>query len=327
MIYNNQSYYFKNNIIFFAHKLFFISLASLIILLISGCGTGTNLSKSLSNDNLIYTTNSINFFSKPKDKTSVYIKVINFSNSPYLVAQDYLINHINMDKKYVIVNSPQEAELILEIRVMTIIPVAEESIERITKYWAYKSITDHDIIDESNKLENNNANFLIEEPDITLITGNGKHSIRHSSNKNPNPILVKNQTDIAPGAVIGGSIGALLGFNPALISLGVVTGAGIGSALQHFTLISYKMAIIDIVIKEKIYNQPENLTKTKYKNISSLSKNTTKEMYIENNAGKNDFFEHNTRVSVIAGSMIIMPPKIYALINFAITQTISEILR
>jgi hypothetical protein len=112
-----------------------------------------------------------------------------------------------------------------------------------------------------------------------------------------------------------------------MISVGVVTGIGISNILQKLTEIEIDMAIIDVIIKEKISIIAPNTSATKYKNISSLSKNTVEEVYIDQNFNKEVFIEHGTRLSVVSQSMAIMPKKIYKLINFSIINVVEEILR
>lgn len=311
----------------FLEKIINFFILVILLCLVSSCGTVSNVSKTFTQESIIHSTNSIRFFEPHGAKTPIYISVLNFSTAPELLAHSYLINHIGNNNKYHIVGSPEEADLVIEVKVMAIMPIADETIEKLAKYWVYQSSTDHSVIDESGKLENNNTTFIIEEPGLLLITGPGKHEAKASPQVKTNSILGENRSDFVPGGIMGGSVAALLCFNPALISLGIAIGASTGSILQELTSNVYKISIIDVVVKEKIKNPTPNIIKTKYKNISSFSRNTIKEMYIENNSNDNTFIEHTARISAISGSMAIIPTKIYNLTNYAIVQTVLEILR
>jgi hypothetical protein len=156
-----------------------------------------------------------------------------------------------------------------------------------------------------------------------------KHNLKIGEHAPKDKSLISSvsQPDTIAGAIFGGSTAAIIGLSPAMISVGAVTGIGISNVLQKLTEIEIDMAIIDIIIKEKISIIAPNTSSTKYKNISSLSKNTVEEVYIDQNFNKEVFIEHGTRLSVVSQSMTIMPKKIYKLINFSIINVVEEILR
>ena len=302
---------------------------TLIYVVLSGCSSISNISKTFNEYPIVHLTNNINFIQKDEKNNNIYIKVANLTAIPNLLAESSLIEHISSNPKYKIVNSQEQANIIVDIRIMNVIPITSETLDKISKYWIYKSITDNNVINNVADLENNRTAFGIDDAGILVVSGEGKHNLKIGEHITKNKTLITHisEPDNIAGAIIGGSTAAIIGLSPAMISVGVVTGAGISNILQKLTEIETDIAIIDIVIKEKVSIVAPDTSTTKYKNISSLSKNTIEEVYIDQNFNKEVFIEHGTRLSVVSQSMTIMPKKIYKLINFSIINVVEEILR
>ena len=300
-----------------------------IYVVLSGCNSVSNISKTLNDYPIIHLTNNINFIQKDTQKNNIYIKVANLTAIPNLLAESSLIEHISSNPKYKMVNSQEKANIIVDIRIMNVMPITNETLDKISKYWIYKSITDNNIINNVTDLENNRTAFGIEDAGILVVSGEGKHNLKIGEHISKDKSLISSvsQPDNIAGAILGGSSAAIIGLSPAMISVGAITGIGISNILQKLTEIEIDIAIIDIIIKEKISIIAPNTSNTKYKNISSLSKNTVEEVYIDQNFNKEVFIEHGARLSVVSQSMAIMPKKIYKLINFSIINVVDEILR
>jgi len=311
---------------FYKYKYIFFAV---IYVVLSGCTSVSNISKTLNEYPIIHLTNNINFIQKDAKKNNIYIKVANLTAVPDLLAENLLINHISTNTKYKIVYSPEQADIVIDIRIMNVVPITGETLDKISKYWIYKSVTDNNIINNVADLENNRTAFGIDDAGILIASGEGKHNLKIGEHAPKDKSLISSvsQPDTIAGAIFGGSTAAIIGLSPAMISVGAVTGIGISNVIQKLTEIEIDMAIIDIIIKEKISIIAPNTSATKYKNISSLSKNTVEEVYIDQNFNKEVFIEHGTRLSVVSQSMTIMPKKIYKLINFSIINVVEEILR
>ncbi len=298
----------------------------LLLFILSNCTTASNITKTINQHPIVHLTNSINFVHKNTNNKNIYLKVSNFTSNPDLIAEEELILHFSKNNKYQVVKTIEEADLIIDIRIMSIMPITKETLEKINKYWIYQSVTDNGIVNNISDLDNSKTSFIMEDSGILVANGQNMHT-RLSPVINKNVVEKIAEPDILSGAIIGGTIAAFLSANPYLISVGFVTGAGIGGIIEDLTSIKNTISIVDIVIKEKVPIGIDNSSNIKYKNIFSLSKNIVSEIYIDKQVNKELLMEHSTRLSIISNNMKIMPNKIYKLTNNAIVKIVSEILR
>ena len=308
-----------------------ILLRLIVLFILCSCNTISNLSKMYNNHNIVYNTNNISLLQNRQATNNVYFKISNFSMSDEFFLEQYFLEHIKLNEKYNILSSPNNADIIVEIKIMTILPIDEKTVEKISKYWLYINATQSIIVDSPDKLEANTT-FLIDDSEVLLATGKGKHDLKGShdnvsrSTKKGNRLFDQFGNDVLPGAVLGASIMALFNFSPAAIGIATVTGAGLGMITQELTSFEYNIAIVNITIKEKIKNISNNVV-SKYKNVFSLSQSVIAEIYMDN-ITKNQpvIFNHETKLFVLAGHMKIFPNKINNITAATVVRVVSEIL-